>query len=85
MLRRVSSRIGRSVLTLPLAAIAAILVFWVTESAHRDSTASLESLGQRAIARCLRISRDSVRDYLMRAAALNVRWPLPDEMDDAAI
>ncbi|MBP8310096.1 MAG: CHASE3 domain-containing protein, partial [Burkholderiaceae bacterium] len=38
-------------LTLPLAAIAAILVFWVTESAHRDSTASLESLGQRAIAR----------------------------------
>ena len=51
MLRRVSSRIGRSVLTLPLAAIAAILVFWVTESAHRDSTASLESLGQRAIAR----------------------------------
>ena len=51
MLRRVSSRIGRSVLTLPLAAIAALLVFWVTESAHRDSTASLESLGQRATAR----------------------------------
>lgn len=42
-------------------------------------------LSQRAIARSLRISRDSVRDYLMRAAALNVRWPLPDEMDDATL
>lgn len=42
-------------------------------------------LSQRAIARSLGISRDSVRDYLMRAAALNLRWPLPEQMDDAAL
>ena len=42
-------------------------------------------LSQRAIARSLRISRDSVSDYLMRATALNVSWPLPDEMDDATL
>jgi transposase len=42
-------------------------------------------LSQRAIARSLRISRDSVSDYLMRAAALKVSWPLPEEMDDATL
>jgi len=51
VLRRLSSRIGRSVFTLPLTAIAALLVVWVTESAHIESTQSLQGLGERAIAR----------------------------------
>ena len=42
-------------------------------------------LSQRAIARSLRISRESVRDYLIRASALNLRWPLPEDMDDATL
>jgi transposase len=42
-------------------------------------------LSQRAVARSLGLSRDAVADYLLRAASAGLSWPLPDEMDDAAL
>ena len=38
---------------------------------------------KRAIASSLGISRDSVSDYLTRAAAAGLSWPLPFDLDDA--
>jgi hypothetical protein len=35
-------------------------------------------LGQCPIARCLNISRTTVGDYLRRAKAANLGWPLPE-------
>ena len=43
------------------------------------------SLSRRAIARSLGISRDAVTDYLTRAAAARLGWPLPTDLDDAAL
>lgn len=40
---------------------------------------------RRQIARSLGISRDAVTDYLTRAAAAELSWPLPLDMDDAAL
>lgn len=40
---------------------------------------------QRAISRSLGISRDAVADYLIRARAAGLTWPLPPEMDDAGL
>ncbi len=37
---------------------------------------------QRSIARSLNISRDAVADYITRAAAVGLSWPLPEDMDD---
>lgn len=37
---------------------------------------------RRAIARSLNISKDAVADYLTRAAAAGLAWPLPAELDD---
>lgn len=42
-------------------------------------------LSKRAIASSLAISRDAVTDYLTRAAATKLPWPLPPEMGDAEI
>lgn len=40
---------------------------------------------QRAIARSLGLSRDAVADYLTRADAAQLGWPLPPAMDDAEL
>lgn len=42
-------------------------------------------LGVRQIARSLRISHGTVVNYLQRAAAAGVTWPLPDAIDDAQL
>jgi DNA-binding IclR family transcriptional regulator len=39
----------------------------------------------RVIARELGVSRSTVKDYLARAAAVGLTWPLPDELTDGAI
>lgn len=39
-------------------------------------------LGQRPIARCLDISRTTIGDYLRRAEAAGLSWPLPDSLTD---
>jgi hypothetical protein len=39
----------------------------------------------RAIARELRLSRSTVKEYLARATAAELAWPLPDEFTDAVI
>ena len=42
-------------------------------------------LGQRAIARSCGIARSTVGDYLQRAEAAGLGWPLPDQLDDATL
>lgn len=42
-------------------------------------------MGTRQIGRCLGISRDSAKDYLARASAAKLTWPLPNDMDDKAL
>lgn len=42
-------------------------------------------LSRRQIARSLNISRDAVTDYLIRAAAAKLHWPLPPALDDAML
>jgi len=44
---------------------------------HFDS-----GLGQRPIGRCLGLSRTTVGDYLRRAKAAKLEWPLPDSLTD---
>jgi transposase len=39
----------------------------------------------RAIARALGVARSTVQDYLVRAAAAGLTWPLPDELSDEAV
>lgn len=39
-------------------------------------------LGQRQIARSCSIGQSTVFDYLKRAEAAGLRWPLPDDCDD---
>ena len=39
-------------------------------------------LGQRQIARCCSIGQSTVHDYLKRAQAAGLQWPLPPECDD---
>ena len=39
----------------------------------------------RAIARALGVARSTVQDYLARAAAAGLTWPLPDELSDEAL
>lgn len=47
--------------------------------------ANESEMTQRAISRSLGISRETVRDYQMRAKALNLGWPLPEDLDDQAL
>ena len=42
-------------------------------------------LGQRQIARCCSIGQSTVHDYLRRAEAAGLEWPLPPECDDGQI
>jgi transposase len=42
-------------------------------------------LSQREIAVSCRLGRSTVRDYLLRAQAAGLRWPLPEEMDEEAL
>jgi transposase len=42
-------------------------------------------LGQREIARCCSIGQSSVHNYLKRAEAAGVEWPLPTDCDDARL
>ena len=44
-----------------------------------------EQQSRRLIARSLGLSRDAVSDYITRAAATRLPWPLPDDMDDGAL
>ena len=39
----------------------------------------------RAIARELGVGRSTVQEYLARAAAAGLSWPLPDELTDAVL
>ncbi len=41
------------------------------------------SLSNRQIARCVGIARSTVADYLSRAEAAGLQWPLPDDLDEA--
>ena len=40
---------------------------------------------ERQIAAALRISRSTVAEYLRRAGVIGITWPLPAELDDAAL
>ena len=42
-------------------------------------------LEQRQIARSCSISVSTVHEYLKRAEAANLVWPLPDDWDDASL
>jgi transposase len=42
-------------------------------------------LSLRKIAQCCGLARSTVADYLMRAEAAGIKWPLPENEDDAAI
>ena len=42
-------------------------------------------LSHRQISACLGIARGSVKDYLTRSAAAGLSWPLPIDIDDAAL
>nr|WP_320056479.1 IS21 family transposase [Desulfuromonas thiophila] len=42
-------------------------------------------MGTRQIGRCLCISRDSAKNYIVRANAAKLGWPLPDDMDDKSL
>lgn len=48
---RVLSKVRRSIWTLPMAALAALIVFAINEAAYRESVDSLDHLGSRAVAR----------------------------------
>ena len=42
-------------------------------------------LGNRQVARCLSISHSTVRDYLRRAKAAGLSWPLPGDLGEAEL
>src|SRR6266849_2536364 len=42
-------------------------------------------LSHRAIAQACAVGLGTVTTYLQRAAAAGLQWPLPDELDDAAL
>ena len=42
-------------------------------------------LSERHIAGALRISRSTVAEYLRRAAVVGITWPVPADLDDAAL
>ena len=42
-------------------------------------------LSERQIARSCGISRSTVADYLMRARAAGLSWPVPGELDDTTM
>jgi hypothetical protein len=42
-------------------------------------------LSQREIGVSCRLGRSTVRDYLLRAEAAGLNWPLPEELDEEAL
>ena len=44
-----------------------------------------EELSQRRVAASLGLPRTAVKDYLQRAEAAGLKWPLPEDMDEAAL
>lgn len=44
-----------------------------------------DNVSRRAISASLGLHRDTVRDYLVRAAAAKLTWPLPANVDDAVL
>jgi len=44
-----------------------------------------EELSQRRVAASLGLPRTTVKDYLQRAEAAGLKWPLPEDMDEAAL
>ena len=42
-------------------------------------------VSERVIARSLGVSRSTVAEYLRRAAVIGLAWPIPDDLDDAAL
>ena len=42
-------------------------------------------LSARQIARSLKVARSTVAEYLRRAAAAGLSWPLPEELDELAL
>jgi transposase len=42
-------------------------------------------MSQRGIAKSLGVSREAVTDYVTRAVAAGLKWPLPTELDDALL
>lgn len=43
------------------------------------------NMSYRMIGKAVGISRKAVADYLLRASNANLSWPLPEELDDAAL
>jgi predicted transcriptional regulator len=43
------------------------------------------NMSYRMIGKAVGISRKAVADYLLRASNANLCWPLPEELDDAAL
>jgi len=42
-------------------------------------------VSERVIARSLGVSRSTVAEYLRRAAVIGLAWPIPEDLDDAAL
>ena len=42
-------------------------------------------VSERVIARSLGVSRSTVAEYLRRAAVIGLAWPIPNDLDDAAL
>ena len=42
-------------------------------------------VSERVIARSLGVSRSTVAEYLRRAAVIGLAWPIPDDLDEAAL
>ena len=44
-----------------------------------------KELSQRLVAAASGVAQTTVHDYLVRAAAAGVKWPLPADLDDAGL
>ena len=44
-----------------------------------------QRLGQRQIARAASVSQSTVHEYLVRARAAELKWPLPDDWDEGRL
>ena len=58
----------------------------IDETVTRDSTTQTRTETQpRAIARACRVGVGTVSEYVRRAARAGLEWPLPEELDEAAL
>ncbi|MBA4072000.1 MAG: hypothetical protein C0497_09235 [Gemmatimonas sp.] len=70
--------------------IAAFAVSVVRETFERDRIALSrlaydQDRSQREIARCLALSQSTINEYLRRFTASGLSWPLPGDIDEAAL